>query len=286
MYPQDDDVSLAPGFWFLAPYGGHDSKIIAPKGGFIGPHIYDHDGSLIWSPVSLVEAGRLGAAEAYTLSQVDWGQGSGVEQMLTAMDIRTQKAVMINNRYEISRTEEASGPGAYNTHELNFVDNGTRALVVYSHFAHDSTEAESKLVGFEGRCHSTCNGLVEYAVESWEPTFLWSSCEGEYGAGSITLEESTMDDPELVQEKCSSQWDYVHANSADKTSEGDFILSARHADTLYKISSVDGSIIWRLGARDSDFIHVDDFKFTRQHHVRYHGKRLAGLLSCFWHLPI
>ena len=271
LYPRDGP-QLAPGYWFVAPYRGHNSKEFAPDRGWVGPHIYDQDGSLIWSDAELVEApDGIGAVEAFTLSQVDFGEGGGVEGMLTAMDLRTGKAVFINNHYKISRKEQTSGPGAYNTHELNFVEHGTRALVLYDHFDHNASEAESRLVGFEGRCHSICNGIVEYDVKMWDRTWIWSSCEDEFGKGYIALDESTMNDKDVVQDRCEKLWDYVHGNSVDKTPEGDYIFSSRHADALYKISHKDKSIIWRLGGLKSDFVHVEDFRFTRQHHVRYRG---------------
>lgn len=53
-------------------------------------------------------------------------------------------------------------------------------------------------------------------------------------------------------------------NSVDKFPDGDYLLSARHTDTLYKISHKDGSIVWRLGGVKSDFEQND--KFSRQHH--------------------
>jgi hypothetical protein len=62
-----------------------------------------------------------------------------------------------------------------------------------------------------------------------------------------------------------------HANSVDKTPDGDYIFSARHCDTIFKISHKDGSIVWRLGGKQSDF-KTDDVKFTRQHNIRSRGQ--------------
>jgi hypothetical protein len=42
-------------------------------------------------------------------------------------------------------------------------------------------------------------------------------------------------------------------------------MSARHTDTIYKISHLDGSIVWRLGGTKSDFQLPDGWKFSRQH---------------------
>ena len=57
-----------------------------------------------------------------------------------------------------------------------------------------------------------------------------------------------------------------HLNSIDKSSSGDYLISARFTDALYLISGQDGHIIWRLGGTQSDF--VMDFNFSRQHDAR------------------
>lgn len=57
-----------------------------------------------------------------------------------------------------------------------------------------------------------------------------------------------------------------HANSVDKFSTGDYLLSGRHVNTLYRISRADRSILWRLGGSKSDF--VADFNFSMQHDAR------------------
>lgn len=58
-----------------------------------------------------------------------------------------------------------------------------------------------------------------------------------------------------------------HSNSVDKTPDGDYFLSSRHTDTIYKVSGKDGHIIWRLGGKMSDFGH-GDWTFSRQHDIR------------------
>ena len=60
---------------------------------------------------------------------------------------------------------------------------------------------------------------------------------------------------------------YSHINSVDKNVEGDYLVSARHVKTIYKISGVDGHIIWRLGGKRSTF--TMDYEFNFQHNARY-----------------
>lgn len=64
-------------------------------------------------------------------------------------------------------------------------------------------------------------------------------------------------------------WDYFHINSVDKSSQGDYLISARHTSGIYKISGKDGSVIWRLGGLNSTF-HMANFNFSSQHDARFH----------------
>lgn len=67
----------------------------------------------------------------------------------------------------------------------------------------------------------------------------------------------------------SNAWDYFHINSITKGDDGHYLLSARHASTIYKINGTDGSIIWRLGGKFSDFALGPEVEFGFQHHARY-----------------
>jgi hypothetical protein len=54
-----------------------------------------------------------------------------------------------------------------------------------------------------------------------------------------------------------------------KGDDGHYLLSARHASTIYKLNGTDGSIIWRLDGEYSDFELGPDVAFGFQHHARY-----------------
>jgi hypothetical protein len=265
-----NESALAPGRWFVAPYVTGTRPEVAVKYGWSGPAIYDQDGSLVWSSTPLVDDDWIGRVEAFTLSDVDLGEGDGVESMMSLMSNRHGDAVIIDNHYQVRKHKDAKGPGAFNSHELNFVENGTKALIVYTHYGYEISEAESSAIGFDGKCKIACNGIAEYDVKTWERTWTWSSCKGDFGEGYIAADESTLRTEDMTG-KCTHNWDYVHANSVDKTPEGDYLFSCRHADGLYKISKDDGRIIWRLGGTKSDFVQFDDFRFTRQHHIRHRG---------------
>ena len=67
----------------------------------------------------------------------------------------------------------------------------------------------------------------------------------------------------------SDAWDYFHINSVDKDPEGNYLISARDACSVHKISGKDGSIIWRLDGKQSDFKLGKGVKFCFQHHARF-----------------
>ncbi|KAL8900142.1 MAG: hypothetical protein Q9192_001227 [Flavoplaca navasiana] len=61
-------------------------------------------------------------------------------------------------------------------------------------------------------------------------------------------------------------WDYFHLDSVTRA-EGGYLISSRHTSTIYLVSSKDGSIVWRLGGKKSDF-KLEGFSFDSQHDVR------------------
>jgi hypothetical protein len=58
-----------------------------------------------------------------------------------------------------------------------------------------------------------------------------------------------------------------HLNSVEKSADGDYLISARHTDSVYKVSATNGSILWRLGGSKSSFV-LDGFDFSAQHDAR------------------
>lgn len=58
-------------------------------------------------------------------------------------------------------------------------------------------------------------------------------------------------------------------NSVDKNAEGDYLISARFTDCIYKISGKDGSVIWLLGNGDESSFVLDGFNFSKQHDARF-----------------
>ena len=111
----------------------------------------------------------------------------------------------------------------------------------------------------------------EIDIASRTETFEWCSLD------HVPLTESTMPlgkDPAGTGAK-DSPYDYFHLNAIDKDENGDYLISSRHCDTLYKIagnkSPNPGEIIWRLGGKHNNFTNQGNFNFSRQHMGRFQG---------------
>lgn len=74
----------------------------------------------------------------------------------------------------------------------------------------------------------------------------------------------------------SDAWDYFHINSVDKDKEGNYLISARDANAIYKINGTSGDIIWQLGGKSSSFSLGPEVEFSFQHHARYQAKSSDG----------
>lgn len=252
-----NQAAVAPGYWFVAPYGqlGQDR----PGQEWDGPHIYDGNGELVWSGTPM-----FGYWNAFDFeSRVVQG-----ERMLTLLSNHEKSGFILNSSYEIVRSVPLlhGHDTKPNMHEFNVFDDGTRALLLTHTEEHTSKEV-SKQVGFDGSCNVKYQGFREVKVDpsgAQEVIFEWDASH------HIGLDEATHRKYDgSVEQQCTRGWDILHLNSVVKFPDGDYLLSARHTDAVYKISHTDGAIVWRLGGVKSDFVQRG-WRFSRQHHALVH----------------
>lgn len=214
------------------------------------------------------------------------------EDMLTWLYPHNRSLVVLDTQFQVRKQLQISSPEKEldNMHDLNFVNDGTRALFFYDE-TKEATSTQSEAVGFtDGKCLIRENSFREVDLtEDWRVVYRWSSSK------RIDLTESTFTD-QPIEKRCKETkkvreearkrhiadnmaltsgvhvltlpqgWDWIHVNSVDKfLGDGSYLMSGRHTDTIYKISR-SGDITWRLGGAHSDF--VADFEFRRQHHAR------------------
>ena len=73
-------------------------------------------------------------------------------------------------------------------------------------------------------------------------------------------------------------FDYFHVNSVSDGPRGTILVSGRNTSALYLLRR-DGSIVWRLGGKRSDFGPAAAVKFRFQHDARFHGRRTISLFD-------
>jgi Arylsulfotransferase (ASST) len=103
--------------------------------------------------------------------------------------------------------------------------------------------------------------------------------EVDLASGRLLLEWHSLDHI-LLEESYApveADWDFFHVNSVDLDTDGNLLVSARSTHTVYKIAR-DGSIIWRLGGKRSDFAMGAGSSFAWQHHAR---RQPDGTLTLF-----
>ena len=257
--------ALAPGYFFVTPYQKVEQT--ERDGNWVGPHIYDQTGELIWSGAPL--------AQGFSIFGMKKTAFNGADDMLS-MIYRKEFGAIINSSYQIHERVHVEEGFDLNMHEFNVVDNGTRILTMRTAVKDQdiSIPATDTKKGYDGPCKIRYVGFEERDADTLEVTFSWMSED------RLWLEDTMYDDGPWKR-FCTepSGWDYIHCNSIDKFSDGDFLLACRHSDTVYKISHRTGEIVWRLGGKSNDFDwadrkHDDDLadyetvQFRGQHDVK------------------
>ncbi|KAJ7060910.1 ASST-domain-containing protein [Mycena amicta] len=228
-----------------------------------GPAIYTSAGDLVWAnPL-------LGSCMNINLQMFDGEQyitlwvGSG-----TAEDAQQEghgTGLMLNTRYENVRNVSAvNGDQGTDLHKFNIVKPQNKTALVT---AFNPVPANLTSVGGPADGWYLNSIIQEIDIASGKLLFNWTSID------HIAFSES-YNNITSVGEGTSSDnpWDAVHINSIEKDTAGDYLLSARHSQALYKIDGASGSIVWRLGGKTSDFTrlgNVNDTQFHWQHHARW-----------------
>lgn len=76
-------------------------------------------------------------------------------------------------------------------------------------------------------------------------------------------------------------FDFFHINAISKDADGNYLVSARVMDCVYKIDGTDGHIIWRLHGKQSDFDVEDAANFAFQHDARWVDDSVQNRMTIF-----
>ncbi|KAK3172582.1 hypothetical protein OEA41_005906 [Lepraria neglecta] len=159
----------------------------------------------------------------------------------------TNANIIMNSHYEmVAELLKSHDLTELDPHEFELIDNGTKVIQLGR-----IRRPSDWPYGKDGVIGESVLQLVDIATGDVE--FEWRSLD------QVPLDESCHTYPDI---------DYFHLNSAAKDSEGDYIINGYHVCTIYKINGTDGSIIWRLGGKKSDFTMLDGYELMRMHHIR------------------
>lgn len=122
---------------------------------------------------------------------------------------------------------------------------------------------------------------------------LWGSAKSvvagviqEVDRGAVVFEWDSTDVPSLYDDSVEGNSfatdgtaDYVHMNSVQvDPTDGNFIVSLRHTNSVIKLDRTTGATIWTLGGRSDDFGLTTEQLFSHQHYAR---KSNDGHLTLF-----
>jgi hypothetical protein len=234
---------------------------VAPKRGAtqVGPLILDDAGEPIWfHPLPGNDQAFDFRAQTYRGEPVlTWWQGR--------MQLYRGGGVgrIVGTRYRPVATVRAGNGYEMDAHELKLTPAGTALTMSYFVVPWDLSKLGGRRDGLVED-----NVVQEIDVETGAVLFEWHTL------GSIPLGESYRPAPQ-EQGKIHDPW---HLNSVELDRDGDFVVSARHANALYKIDRETGEVVWRLGGKKSDFEMGRGTVFKLQHDARVHPD---GTLSLF-----
>jgi Arylsulfotransferase (ASST) len=242
----------APGLLFLSPKSKKDQKQA-------GPMIADNTGQPVWfQPLPGIEAATDFRTQTYkgkpvlTFWRGTSRQGIGVGEM-----------VVLDQSYRLIRRIRTANGFRPDLHEFSLTPRGTAILITYPVVRTDLRKVKGARRGL-----AVDSVIQEIDLDTGLVEFEWHSL------GKIALTE-TFAKPNPSPR---APFDYAHANSVNLDTDGNFLLSARNAWTVYKIDRETGNIIWRLGGKKSSFKIPPAARFAWQHDAH---RRSDGAITLF-----
>jgi hypothetical protein len=153
-------------------------------------------------------------------------------------------------------------------HEFQLTPRGTAFISIYREVPYDLRGVGGPKQGF-----AYDSVVQEVAVATGKVVFEWHSLD------HVGLSESLQANQEPAHHASKKRpFDYFHVNSIADGPGGTILVSGRNTTALYPIRR-DGSIVWRLGGKRSDFGPAAAVKLRFQHHARFHGPNTISVFD-------
>jgi hypothetical protein len=247
----------APGYVMFAQKGGKNR----PSGVVIS----DNRGRIVWYhevPKGL-EASDFRAQSYRGKPVLTWWQG-----IISKAGIgRGTYEVYDASYHEIATVKAAHGLDG-DLHEFQLTPRGTAYITIY----HEAP-VDLRPVGGPKDGYAEDSVVQEIDVATGKVVFEWHSLD------HVPLSESIQAhrEPALHATK-KRPLDYFHVNSIADGPGGTILISGRNTSALYLLRR-NGSIVWRLGGKRSDFGPAAAVKFRYQHNARFHGSTTISLFD-------
>jgi hypothetical protein len=247
----------APGYVFFAEKGGKDR----PSGTVIA----DNRGRIVWyhEVPSGLEATDFRAQTYRGKPVLTWWQG-----IISKAGIGRGSYVVDDASYKQIATVKAANGLDGDLHEFQLTPRGTAYISVYH-----EVPVDLRSVGGPKDGYAEDSVVQEIDIKSGKVVFEWHSLD------HVPLTESIQANREPAHHATKKRpLDYFHVNSIADGPGGAILISGRNTSALYLIRR-DGSIVWRLGGKRSDFKPAAAVKFRYQHNALFHGPTTISLFD-------
>jgi Arylsulfotransferase (ASST) len=223
-----DQAGASTGDIFISPYGdpatyANGAEILSPNGK-----------KVIW--FHAVPSGQEAAdfrEQTYQGQPVlTFWQGTGLGGVSTGADY------IYNSHYQRIATVKAGNGYSADGHEFLITPWNTALVLSY-------TTATANLTSIGGPAdQEVIDGIVqEINIRTGHVLFQWNS------AGHVPYAQSEQPLPASA----GTPWDWFHINAVKVDTNGNLLIDARDTWTTYEVSRHTGTILWRLGGKDSSF---------------------------------
>ena len=223
-----------------------------------GPLIVDGRGEPVWfKPVaSDMRATNLRATTYRGKPVLTWWEGGVVA--LGGTYYGQGEGVIVDSSYREVARVRAVGAHKMDLHEFVLTPEGTALFTCTPRLVN----VDLRAIG--GSRHAQ---VVESVIQ-----------EVDIRSGRLLLEWRSLDHirPSESYLPPARQYDYLHANSIDVTSDGNLLVSGRGTWSLFKLERRSGAVMWRLGGKRTNFDMDTGSQFAWQHHaVRVDERRIT-----------
>jgi hypothetical protein len=242
--------SLGGGYVFESPQGG-------TKLG--GPMIVNGKGQVVWFqplPPEVVAADF----------KVQTYQGQPVLTYWQGMIINGRgigEDVIMNSSYQVIKTINPGNGYSADLHEFELSASGTTAwLTAFNTIGWNLKSDGGPQNG------AVLDGIVQQVdIATGNVLFEWHSLDHvPLGLSSTAYAASTA-------------YDYFHVNGIDPVGSGTVLISSRNTSTVYAVAKATGTVLWRLGGKQSSFKLGSGASFALQHNVEKHGPDLISIFD-------